>query len=173
MAGAPMRRATREELAQSALDPDWWPDLLARLGDGGTLEQVCAEHVWSYGALWQWINAKDAPGRREEYDVALQGKAERVHDQCIPIADRAVDRFGVPDYRMQAAERRESAAVWNAPRYGERAGVGGGGGITVVIDKSCGGAVRIGMKDAGGNCAAVLLGGTEPRFSGAENEKEL
>ena len=122
-----LKRATSVEIAQRAEDPLWWEDVRARLTDGGTLKELCEEHYWSYGAVWGWINAEG--GRRKEYDVALEGKAERAHDECIPIADES----GEVKHRLD--ERRKSMTVWNRKRFRDeaKAGVGGVPVLNIVI----------------------------------------
>ena len=107
-----LRRATFAEIAVIAEDPLWWEDVRGRISDGGTLKDLCEENGWSYGALWTWVNAD--VGRRKEYDVALEGKAERAHDECIPIADG-----GGGDTKRDAlrvSERRKSAEISPAQR---------------------------------------------------------
>ena len=112
----------------------WWEDVRARLTDGGTLKDLCEENYWGYGAVWGWINAEG--GRRREYDVALEGKAERAHDECIPIADGAEEnKAAISKAKLRVDERRKSATVWNRNRFRDeaKAGVGGMPVLNIMI----------------------------------------
>lgn len=108
-----LTRATREELGElSKSDPEWWADVFSDIASGCSLKEICEARGWAFGETWRTITENDE--LRGRYDNALRGRAEYVHEECIPIAD------GSKDAKLMVQERRKSAAVWNRERFGER-----------------------------------------------------
>ena len=153
----------------------WWEGKLDGVREGGEIDLEGGR--WSYAGVIRWVRGDEK--RSVEYDKALGDYAHKVALECLPISDGEGD---VQRDRLRIDTRMKLAGKWDRGRYGEKVEGGGGGGITVIIDKSCGNSVRIGLKDGAGNTAALEVGvgvsgtvldsGTEPRFSGAEQEKD-
>jgi len=92
-------------------------------------------------------------------------RANGLKDETLGIADASTGEDLGPsklkvDVRLRLIEKMDRA------RYGAK-DTGPAGGITVIVDRSCGGAVSVGVKDAGGNVAAIRIDGAEALAAGA------
>ena len=99
----------------------------------------------------------------ELFDAAERVRANGLKDETLEIADGStVEDLGASklrvDTRLKLIEKMDRA------RYGAK-DTGPAGGITVVVDRSCNGAVQVGVKDAGGNVAAIRIDGAEASAS--------
>ena len=149
---------------------------------------------WSHDGGMGWLSRN--PDRRVEFDAARKDFADKLAFSNLDIARNT--QMGVETTtkangdvetkqgdmlghrKLNIDTNWKMAARLDPDRYGERVERGGGGSIQVYIDKSCGGAVRIGLKDGAGNTSALEVGGgvsgtvldsgTEPRFSGQEKD---
>ena len=174
-----LNRLTRELLKEwvdeSRGGRDEFDAFLDDVAEGG-LSEACSSRGFTMQAVLGWIGDVNFPDRAVRYSVAKRIKSEILVHRALETA------AGADDPKLEIDTSFRVAKAWDAGQYGDRGEKGGGGGITVVIDKSCGGAVRIGLQDGDGNVAAVEVGGgvsretlvnsTEPRFSGAEEDLE-
>ena len=75
MKSAAMRRSMRETLADYEKYGEWWPRILDRISGGGSVTDICAEHVLYVGLFVDWVQADSI--RFEQYQDALELRAER------------------------------------------------------------------------------------------------
>lgn len=121
-----------------------------------------------------YAHVHDTPELKARYDALLASLAHEDIEETVHIADGVKDETSpakVAAAKIRIEARQQRASSWNRERYGEAGGKGGG--ITVLVDRSCGGAVRIGVADAGGNKAAVEIPSAEALAVTAEISKEI
>lgn len=136
-----------------------------RVCEGETLRDIAKAWQIPVGRFTEWFSTEHS----ELYDAALKVRADQIANEALSIADeqQAVQKKDgsvfdpeVPRDTLRVKTRMQLAEKWDRQRYGSKDG-GSGGGVTVVIDRSCGGEVRVGVQDAGGNKAAVQIPSTE------------
>lgn len=134
-----LRRATRSEIEELVRDPEWWPDVLARIADGDSLAELAAERVWSWGALWAWIQADEE--RLAGYDAALKARAQMLAFEALAISDEqgCVEKDGkvfdpdVPRDKLRIDTRLKLASKFDRVRFGENTKVEHGGVIGMSL----------------------------------------
>ena len=111
----------------------------------------------------------------ELYDQALRVRAGELVLDALEVADEqkeAVDRSGNkydPDVgrdKLRVETRLKIASSWDRARYGTAKEQAAGGGVTVVVDRSCGGTVAI--EAPGGS--KVVVGNSGAEASTADRE---
>lgn len=148
------------------LDPANVEDILRRVADCGKLQKVCLDIKQPYTLVHPHLHS--TPELKARYEAARAAWADALHDEALDIADKVAPEQGpVSKAKLQCDVRFQSAKAYNRDRFGDEKGVAGGG-ITVVVDRSCGGAVRVGVQDAGGNKAAVQISSPEALPAPAE-----
>lgn len=139
--------------------------IFQRLCERETLAQIAKAWGLPKGRFFEWFTTEHAP----LYDAALKVLAGELAFESLDIADEQAEvvkkdgsKFDpeVPRDKLRVDTRLRLASHLDRARYGA-AKDAAGGGITVVVDRSCGGAVTVGVKDAGGNQAAVRIGSAE------------
>lgn len=130
-----------------------------------TLREIARAWGVSVGPFVEWYTTEHA----ERYDAALKVLAADYAHEAVAIADEQAEVVkpdgstydpDVPRDKLRVEARLKLVERWDRARYGAK-DQGPAGGITVQIDRSCGGAVRVGVKDAGGNVAAIEVSGAE------------
>lgn len=122
-----LARATKREVEElSRSDPEWWPGVLAHIAERGSLGQIAANQVWSWGALWAWIQADEK--RVEEYDAALKARAQGLAFEAVEDIEAAT-MADVPLRKFKVDARLRIAGKWDRQRYGESSEVKHSGGI--------------------------------------------
>lgn len=126
--------------------------VFGRLTEGKTLREIA--RVWRVprGRFVQWFMENHA----DLYDAADRVWCDQMKHEALENADAATAEDVAPrklrvDTRLRLMEKLDRA------RYGARESALGGG-ITVLVDRSCGGAVAV---QAGGS--TVMVGGVSPR----------
>lgn len=102
--------------------------VLARVGDGQTLDEIAGGFGCTRSVMWSYIKA--TPGMLEAYQESQEAAAEGMVGEVVGIAD------GSEDAKLRIDTRLRLAKSWSPDRYGEKAGAvsgGGFGGITIVI----------------------------------------
>ena len=142
-------------------DPRSPEEIFRRLTQGETLREIAAKLEVQFGMLTRWFMEEHG----ELFDAAERVRANDLKEQALENADAATPEDVAPrklrvDTRMRLIEKMDRV------RYGAK-DTGPAGGIQVFVDRSCGGAVQVGLKDAGGNVAAVRIDGAEALAAGA------
>jgi hypothetical protein len=131
-----------------------------RLSNGETLKEIAKAWEVPAGPFVLWFTTTHA----ELYDAALKVLADEMAHDALEIADEqkeAIDKKGnkydpeVPRDKLRVDTRMRLLEKWDRSRYGAK-DVGVAGGITVVVDRSCGGAVSI---QAGASTLTIAGGG--------------
>ena len=113
-------------------------------------------------------------GMQARYEAALKAIADDIAQEALAISDEQREvvrpdgsKFD-PDVlrdKLRVDTRMRIAEKWDRERYGQKSDIGAGG-ITVLVDRSCGGAVAIQAGES-----RVLVGGGvagERKVSGTE-----
>jgi hypothetical protein len=105
------------------------------------------------------------PELKARYEAILAAKAEELVHEALDDVAEAVDVPSAAVARVKSDVKLKVASKWDRYRYGDAKDAGGSGGITVVVDRSCGGQVSI---ESGEH--RVVVGGVsqEKIVSGAE-----
>lgn len=120
-----------------------------RLCDGETLRDLASEWKLPRGRFVEWFMTTYP----EKYDAALKVRADGLVHDALDRAHGATPEDTAP--RKLAVETNlKVAAHWDRTRYGAKDVGPAGGGITVIVDRSCGGAIAIQAGDA-----SVLIAG--------------
>lgn len=114
------------------------------------------------GQFVLWFTTEHA----DLYDAALKVRAGELVLDALEISDEQheVTRGGktydpeVPRDKLRVETRLKLASHWDRARYGASKEGVAGGGIQVIVDRSCGGTVKI---EAGGVSASVQIPGAE------------
>lgn len=151
--------------------------IFQRLCERETLAQIARAWGLPKGRFVEWFTVE----HQGLYDAALKVVAADLAHESVEIADEQAEvvrengtKFD-PDVlrdKLRVETRLRLAGHWDRARYGA-AKDSAGGGITVVVDRTCGGAVRVGVQDAGGNKAAVELSSPEALAAPAANSQEI
>lgn len=153
------RQVTIKAFEAWIADPENVEVVLELIAGGLTLQKASIAVKQPYTCLHGYFHATDE--RKVRYAAARKSWADRVQDEAMEIADDVeADRDHVAKAKLRVEVRQQQAKAFNRELWGE-AKDAGAGGITVLVDRSCGGAVRVGVKDAGGNKAAVEIAGPE------------
>lgn len=161
------RKITVKAFEEWARDPANVEDVLERIANGGTLHKVAREVNRPFTCLHALFQVEPWGPK---YVAARKAWADARQDEAIELVDNVKpDRDHVAKVKLQAETYQNQAKAYNAERWADRKD-GGAGGITVLVDRSCGGAVRVGVLDAGGNKAAIELSESEalPAPAGGE-----
>lgn len=149
-----------------------------RLCDGETLKDIAKAWELPRGRFVEWFTTQHS----ELYEAALKVRADEIAHEALAISDEQAEvekKDGTtydPDVardKLRIETRLKLAEKWDRARYGSKDNGPAGGGITVVVDRSCGGTVEI---TAGGVSARVLPPGTEASAAGRtfnENSEEV
>lgn len=140
--------------------------IFQRLADGETLKEIAKEWQVPRGAFVLWFTTTFP----ELYDAALKVRADEIAHEALAISDEqalAISKQGtpydpdVPRDKLRVDTRLKLASQWDRARYGAKDNGPVGGGVTVVVDRSCGGAVEI------------TAGGTRLLVGGVPGEREI
>lgn len=124
-----------------------------RLCEGETLRDIAKAWMVPVGLFTQWFTEKHIT----LFDAALKVRADQLANEALVRADGAApETVGVA--KLQADTRLRLAAQWDRARYGAKDSGQAGGGVTVIVDRSCGGAVEV---TAGGVSARIANSSTE------------
>lgn len=149
-----------------------------RLCDGETLKEIAKAWGVPRGQFVLWYTTEHSA----LYDAALKARADELAHEALAISDEQAEvvkengqKFDpeVPRDKLRVDTRLRLAEKWDRARYGSKDNGPAGGGITVVVDRSCGGTVEI---TAGGVSARVLPPSTEASGAGRivnENSEEV
>lgn len=156
--------------------------IFQRLTDGETLQQIAKAWGLPRGRFVEWFTTE----HEALYDAALRARADELAHEALGVADEqkeAVRRDGStfdPDVardKLRVETRLRLAAHWDRTRYGA-AKDAGSGGVTVLVDRSCGGAIAIQAGDtkvlvAGGVSQEIEVRGTEASAAPAAITQEI
>ena len=135
-----------------------------RLAEGESLREIAADWGVPRGRFVEWFTSEHAG----LYDSALRARAGELAHETLGIADGAVsETVGVDKLRVDT--RLRLASHWDRARYGA-AKDAGAGGVTVVIDRTCGGTVQI--EAPGGSKLLVSGTSADPRSDGTTIQGE-
>lgn len=135
--------------------------IFQRLADGESLADIAKAWGVPKGRFIEWFTTQHAA----LYDAALRVLAGEYAHETVGIADDAdEDRDAVAKAKLRTEIRLRLAGHWDRARYGA-AKDAGSAGITVRVDRSCGGAVEI---TDGRNTVRVGGVSTEKTISGPE-----
>jgi hypothetical protein len=141
-------------------------EVLDLIAGGLTLQKAAVAVGQPYTCLHTYFHSTEA--RLGLYLAARKAWADSVQDESMEIADGVpADRDAVAKAKLRVEVRQNQARAYHSERWGEKQDKGSGG-MTVIVDRSCGGAVRVGVMDAGGNKAAIELSGAEASAIPAE-----
>jgi hypothetical protein len=136
-----------------------WPKVIfQRVADGETLKDLSREWELPRGEFVSWYTTEHS----ELYDAALKVRADELAHESLTIADEqaeVVKKDGTkfdPDVardKLRVDTRIRILEKWDRARYGNKEDKSGSG-ITVIVDRSCGGTVEI---SAGGATARIPL----------------
>lgn len=136
-------------------NPDNVEDVLEKIAEGATLQKVSREMKQPYTCLHRFFESTDE--RKAAYAAARKAWADSKQDEAMEIADEVLaDKDEVAKAKLRVEVRQNQARAYHKERWGDPKDQAGGG-ITVLVDRSCGGGVRVGVKDAGGNVAALEI----------------
>lgn len=144
--------------------------IFQRLCEGELLRDIARAWALPKGAFTHWFMEKHA----DKYDAAMKVRADDLAHEALKVADEqqeATKKDGTtydPDVardKLRVETRLKLAAQWDRARYGAKDQGPAGGGVTVIVDRSCGGQIAV---HAG--AASVLVGGLsqERVISGTE-----
>ena len=87
-----------------------------QVANGMSLSEVGQAEGIPYSVLWKWLNAD---GRMEEYEVALEARADKEAHEMLRIADGAIpEEVGVAKLRVDTRDRL--IKKWDRNRYGDK-----------------------------------------------------
>lgn len=144
-------------LQEQQADPATPGIVFQRLCDGETLRDIAKAWKVPVGLFTQWFTEKHLT----LFDAALKVRADQLANEALERAD-AADPETVGVAKLQADTRLKLAAQWDRARYGAKDSGPAGGGVTVIVDRSCGGTVEV---TAGGVSARIE--NASPEASGA------
>lgn len=155
-------------------------EIFLRLTEGETLRELASAWALPRGVFTRWFSTVHA----ELYDAALKVRADELAQEAVSIADKTqpgirtktsaegvetVEEDMLGHRKLQVDTRLKLIEKWDRARYGSK-DAGPVGGITVIVDRSCGGTVEI---EAGGAVARIpLSGGAEASVLPAKNSLE-
>lgn len=149
-------------------------EVFHRLTEGLTLREIAKSWGVPRGAFTRWFMERHA----DLFDAAAKVRADELAQEALAISDEqeeVVKKDGttfdpdVPRDKLRVDTRLRLAEKWDRARYGSKDS-GPVGGITVIVDRSCGGTVEI---SAGGATARIpLAGSTEASAIPAEKSLE-
>lgn len=136
-----------------------WPKVIfQRVADGESLKGLAREWELPRGEFVSWYMTTHT----ELYDAALKVRADDLAHESIAISDEQAEvekKDGTtydPDVardKLRVDTRMRILEKWDRARYGNKEDKSGSG-ITVIVDRSCGGTVEI---SAGGATARIPL----------------
>lgn len=135
------------------------------------MRDACVKLKQPYRLMYPFLH--DGGAMQKRYEAALAAVGDDLMHERLQVA-RSIreSKTEVPAHVMAAkldCDVLESTAKkWTPERYGEKEAQRGGG-ITVIVDRSCGGAVEI---SAGGAIARIPLGDS-PEALPAPGEKAV
>lgn len=118
-------------------------ELLKLIASGTQLQKACLEVKQPYTLVFPLLHS--SPELQARYEAALAARAEALVHEALEIADDAkgaTEPVAVAAAKLRVETRHRTATWWNRERYGE-AKDRGNTGITVLVDRTCGGAVAI------------------------------
>jgi len=124
-------------------DPAWWPGVLAHIADRGSLAEIVAERVWSWGALWAWIQRDEE--RVAQYDGALKARAQMLAFEAVDDI-RSATMADVPLRKFKVDAALKVAGKWDRSRYGESSEVKHSGAIGMNLMAVLASLPRAGME---------------------------
>ena len=155
-------------LQEQQADPATPGIVFQRLCDGETLRDIAKAWQVPVGLFTQWYTDKHLT----LFDAAMKVRADQLANDALAIADeqkQATDSKGntfdpeVPRDKLRVDTRLKLAAQWDRARYGAKDSGPAGGGVTVIVDRSCGGAVEV---TAGGVSARIENASPEASATG-------
>lgn len=163
------RKTTIRAFEEWAADPANVEGVLELIADGLTLQKAAVEVEKPYTCLHALF---ETDVWKPKYLAARKAWADWQQDEAMQIADEVkADKDEVAKAKLRVETRQNQARAYHRERWGEPKD-GGAGGITVLVDRSCGGTVRVGVKDAGGNQAGIAVVSAEASAIAAEIHEE-
>jgi hypothetical protein len=133
-----------------------WEELFRLIVDERKrLRDACVKLKQPYTLVYPFLHDGDKWQKR--YNAALAAVGDDIAHERLEIADSvkgAKEPVEVMAAKLACDVRDSLASKWEPERYGDRDS-GNGGGITVIVDRSCGGTVEI---STGGATARIPLG---------------
>lgn len=133
------------------------------------LRDACVAMKVPYTLVYAFLN--DGGAWQKRYEAALEAVADDLVHEALEIADEQAEvvkedgsKFDpdVPRDKLRVETRFRTASKWGKGRYGDKE-TAGAGGMTVIVDRSCGGRVEI---TAGGATARIPLGNSAEALAG-------
>jgi hypothetical protein len=148
--------ASLARLEEIKADPLAMTVIAQRVAEGERLRDVAKAWQIPYGLLFQWIQADEA--RWKAYERALAVRADDLVAETVAISDEqaeVVKESGgtfdpdVPRDKLRIDTRLKVAARYDPSRFAD-GGAGGKGssGVTVIVDRTCGGRISVATRDA-------------------------
>lgn len=133
-----------------------------RVAEGETLKKIAKAWQIPVGPFVEWFLVEHAL----LYDAALKVRADDLAHEALEVADEQCEvekengqKYDpeVPRDKLRVETRLKLAAHWDRSRYGTAKDVGSGG-VTVLVDRTCGGSVEV---KSGGASAKIELDSPE------------
>lgn len=138
--------------------PDTAGVVFQRLCDGETLHEIAKAWELPRGRFTEWFMANHS----SLFDAAMRVRADELAHEALERADGAEPETVAPA-KLQVETRLKLAGFWDRSRYGA-AKDATPPGVTVVVDRSCGGQVSV--EAPGGS--KVVIGSSEKEALPAE-----
>lgn len=132
--------------------PDTPGVVFARLCEGETLREIAKAWELPRGPFCEWFMQTHGV----LFDAALRVRADQLANEALDKADRATPETVGPA-KLQADTRLKLASHWDRNRYGGAKDAQPSGGVTVIVDRSCGGTVSV----QAGESKVVVTGGNQ------------
>jgi len=134
-----------------------------RVSEGETLKDIARAWLIPVGRFTEWFTTEHAA----LYDAALRVRADQLAHEALERADGADEKTVAPA-KLQVDTRLRLAEKWDRQRYGAAKDAASGGGIQVLIDRSCGGTVQI--EAPGGSKLTIANSGAEASHAGNQQQ---
>lgn len=121
-----------------------------RLCEGETLREIARAWEVPVGPFTEWY--MQAHGAL--FDAAKRVRADELAHEALATADAATPENVAPA-KLQVETRLKLAGHWDRAGYGAGKDAQSGGGVQVIVDRSCGGTVSV----RSGNSEVVVTGG--------------
>lgn len=137
--------------------------IFQRVCEGKTLRELARDYSVPKGEFTRWFTTQHS----ELYDAALKVRADDLAHEALAISDeqaQVTTERGTtfdPDVsrdKLRVETRLKLVQQWDRARYGAK-DTGPSGGVTVIVDRSCGGTVEV--TAPGGSVARIGISGPE------------
>lgn len=102
---------------------DWQDEFVLKIEDGASMRQVAGKDgLPSRATILRALDADEAFAKR--YAVACEGRADKLFDDCLSIADGArLDKDAIAKARLRIDARKWAASKLAPVKYGDRIAV--------------------------------------------------